>query len=79
MLLALCEGNPPVIGGFPSQRASNAHNVSVSRRHHGAAILFWLELYSLSSALAIVHGDIVCHKLSLLLLGQYKGFHSISE
>ena len=23
-LLALCEGNPPVNGGFPSQRASNA-------------------------------------------------------
>ena len=24
MLLALCEGNAPVTGGFPSQRASNA-------------------------------------------------------
>ena len=24
ILLALCEGNPPVTGGFPSQRASNA-------------------------------------------------------
>ena len=23
-LLALCDGNPPVAGGFPSQRASNA-------------------------------------------------------
>ena len=23
--LALCEGNPPVTGGFPSQRASNAN------------------------------------------------------
>ena len=23
-LLALCEGNPPVTGGFPSQRANNA-------------------------------------------------------
>ena len=23
ILLALCEGNPPVTGGFPSQRASN--------------------------------------------------------
>ena len=23
LLLALCEGNPPVTGGFPSQRASN--------------------------------------------------------
>ena len=26
-LLALCEGNPPVNGGFPSQRASKAENV----------------------------------------------------
>ena len=30
----LCEGNPPVTGGFPSQRASNAENVSVWWRHH---------------------------------------------
>ena len=25
----LCEGNPPVTGGFPSQRASNTENVSI--------------------------------------------------
>ena len=30
----LCEGNPPVTGGFPSQRASNAENVSICWRHH---------------------------------------------
>ena len=30
----LCEGNPPVTGGFPSQRASNAENVSIWWRHH---------------------------------------------
>ena len=29
-----CEGNPPVTGGFPSQRASNAENVSIWWRHH---------------------------------------------
>ena len=33
-LLALCEGNPPVTGGFPSQRASNAESVSILWRHH---------------------------------------------
>ena len=27
-------GNPPVIGGFPSQRASNAENVSIWWWHH---------------------------------------------
>ena len=30
----LCEGNPPVIGGFPSQRASNAENFSIWWHHH---------------------------------------------
>ena len=30
----LCEGNPPVTGGFPSYRASNAENVSIWWRHH---------------------------------------------
>ena len=30
----LCEGNPPVTGGFPSQRAGNAENVSIWSRHH---------------------------------------------
>ena len=30
----LCEGNPPVISGFLSQRAINAENVSIRRRNH---------------------------------------------
>ena len=30
----LCEGNPKVIGGFPSQRANNAENVSIWLHHH---------------------------------------------
>ena len=29
-----CEGNSPVTGEFPSQRASNTENVSIWRRHH---------------------------------------------
>ena len=32
--LALCEGIPPVTGGIPSQRTSNAESVSMSWRHH---------------------------------------------
>ena len=32
--LALFEGNPLVTDGFPSQRASNAENVSIWWRHH---------------------------------------------
>ena len=30
----LCEGNSPVTGEFPTQRASNAENVSIRWRHH---------------------------------------------
>ena len=33
-ITGLCEGNPPVTGGFPSQRASDAENVSFRWRHH---------------------------------------------
>ena len=32
----LCKGNPPVTSGFPFQWASNAKNVSIWLRHHGA-------------------------------------------
>ena len=34
----LCEGNSPVTGEFPSQRASNAENVSIWWRHHGTGV-----------------------------------------
>ena len=33
--LALYEGNPPVTGGFPSQRASHAESIFMRWRHHG--------------------------------------------
>ena len=33
---ALCAGNSPVTGEFPTQRASNAENVSIWWRHHAA-------------------------------------------
>ena len=34
----LCERNPPVTGGSPSQRASNAENVSTWWRHHDSPV-----------------------------------------
>ena len=37
ILLALCEGNPPVTGGFPSQRASNKEGVSTSQHPDGSS------------------------------------------
>ena len=37
LLLILCEGNTPVTGGFPSQRATNDDTVSMAWRFHDAA------------------------------------------
>ena len=34
VLLVFCEGNSPMTGGFPSQRANNEENVSIWWRHH---------------------------------------------
>ena len=34
----LCEGNSPVTGEFPTQRPSNAENVSIAWRHHSCII-----------------------------------------
>ena len=36
-----CEGNSPVTGEFPAQRASNAENVSIWWRHHASIIISW--------------------------------------
>ena len=33
----LCEGNPPVTGGFPSQRASKSEIVSIRLHHHAVS------------------------------------------
>ena len=37
--LALCVGNSPVTGEFPTQRASNAENISICWRHHVLTLL----------------------------------------
>ena len=42
-LLALCEGNPPVTGGFPSKRTSNAHSVRISSWFPGKKYRLWYE------------------------------------
>ena len=51
-LLAICDGNPPVTGGFPSQRASNVESMSISWCHHEeessgiyADCILWLYLF----------------------------------
>ena len=40
----LCEGNPPVTSWLPSQRASNAENVSIWWRHHVWQIRMQIEV-----------------------------------
>ena len=47
-LLALCEGNPPVTGGFSSQRASNTgfdvfFDVSLNKRQNKQSSCRWFE------------------------------------
>ena len=37
-----CQGNPPVTGGLPSQRASDAENVSIWWRRHDEALFHQL-------------------------------------
>ena len=39
----LYEDDPPVTGGFPSQRASNTENVSIWWRHHATDFSCWVE------------------------------------
>ena len=34
----LCDGNSPMTGEFPTQRAGNAENVSIWWRHHGKTL-----------------------------------------
>ena len=34
-ITSLCEGNPPVTNGFPSQRACYMENICISWHHHG--------------------------------------------
>ena len=49
----LCEGNPPVTDGFPSQNASNAEKVSIWWRHHG-----WCWPRSMSHMTSLGHSEV---------------------
>ena len=64
---SFCEGNPPVTGGFPSQRASYAEKVSIWWRYH---------------AIPVVHDDyndlhLLRVKNSKQCLFQYFLFHTL--
>ena len=80
----LCEGNSPVTGEFPAQRASNAENVSIWWRHYarpvftfgwaGSQPVEWWYLRLLSHKYKMVnryHAGNFCEKLRVSL--KYKG------
>ena len=45
----LCAGNSPVTSEFPSQKASNAENVSLWWRHHAIEIQNWYSGFSMTN------------------------------
>ena len=54
----LCEGNSPVTGEFPTQRASNAETVSIWWRHHFKHItvsLWKLRLHGINIIALVLH------------------------
>ena len=61
-----CVGNSPVTGEFPAQMASNAENVFIWWRHHGAFFSKIVQLLMLSNAYALIRlfnttdKDLVC-------------------
>ena len=54
-LLALCEGNPPVTGGFPSQRASNIDRMFMSWHHHHVGNIPHISIYHVSASLCVAN------------------------
>ena len=64
----LCEGNPPVIGGFASQRASKAENVSIWWRHHiYMSITQWAPWIKSNHSLAQRDGYSSCCWLKIII------------
>ena len=51
----LCEGNPPVTGGFPPQRSSNAETVSIWWRHRVFDVFSEFTLISFNITNSIVY------------------------
>ena len=79
----LCEGNSPVTGEFPAQRASNAENVSIWWRHH-AVVSFhqmikikryfkWkgMEAYMLNFPTTTISSVICCLSDQSVFLGHF--------
>ena len=62
-----CEGNSPVTGEFPSQRTSNAENISISWPHRSTLDLYTDHSKQLNTTVCLIMGCIQCqqfHRLS---------------
>ena len=68
----LCDGNPSVTGGFPSQRTSHAQSASISWRHH--------EITVASRCLISLYNEFVEHFycIELLKFVQFPNIYAIS-
>ena len=62
-LLALCEGNSPVTGEFPAQRASNAEHVSIWWRHHVV-----LKVMHNRVAIPLISLQLCCHDMEKICI-----------
>ena len=65
----LCEGNSPVTDKFPSQRASNAKNVSIWWRHHGTWLLLcWVLMQSCAIRFTHIFRDYFTGNVAIIQL-----------
>ena len=73
-ITGLCEGNSPVTGEFPSQRASNAENVSIWQRHHesGKSQGKVQESFSANSVATLTRAIIILPQWAVVILPQWQ-------
>ena len=62
----LCEGNSPVTGEFPVQRASNAEDVSIWWRHHAQNVYVTTQIQHLPNRHLIID-DLVSRQQAIYL------------
>ena len=73
-ITVLGEGNSPVTGEFPSQRASNAENISIWRRHHesGKSRGKVQESFSANSVATRTRAIVILSQWAVVILPQWQ-------
>ena len=72
----ICEGKPPMIGGFPSQRASVAENVFIWWRHHDEISVSTLTSPLQTEHCAVSHFSISYNIDIRISISQIRGYRS---